>query len=102
MQRDRTDAVFLWDMLDAAQAVVEFTTGKSFDDYQRERLLRAGVERSIEIIGEAARRVSRAFQSQHPEIPWTKRQRGVFRTSYDPRRRTFRAGFHSRLRSAME
>lgn len=72
MQRDRTDPVFLWDMLDAAQAVVEFTTGKSFDDYQRERLLRAGVERSIEIIGEAARRVSRAFQSQHPEIPWTK------------------------------
>lgn len=32
-------------------------------------LLRA-IERSVEIIGEAARRVSTAYQSAHPEIPW--------------------------------
>jgi uncharacterized protein with HEPN domain len=35
-------------------------------------MLRAAVERSIEIIGEAARRVSREFQEQHPDIPWQK------------------------------
>ena len=30
------------------------------------------VERSIEILGEAARKVSQAFQAAHPEIPWSR------------------------------
>ena len=34
-------------------------------------MLRSAVERQIEIIGEAARKVSDSFQQQHPEIPWT-------------------------------
>jgi len=33
-------------------------------------MLQAAVERKIEIIGEAARNVSAAFQTQHEEIPW--------------------------------
>ncbi len=28
------------------------------------------MERSVEIIGEAARRVSETFKKVHPEIPW--------------------------------
>jgi uncharacterized protein with HEPN domain len=28
------------------------------------------VERNLEIIGEAARRISESFRAQHPEIPW--------------------------------
>lgn len=72
MQPERTDPVFLCDMLDAAQGIVEFTKGKTFQRYLDDRLLRAGVERCIEIIGEAARHVSREFQSQHPGIPWRK------------------------------
>jgi hypothetical protein len=28
------------------------------------------LERSMELIGEAARRVSRFFREKHPEIPW--------------------------------
>ncbi len=31
---------------------------------------RAAVERNLEIIGEAARRVSDGFKREHPEIPW--------------------------------
>jgi uncharacterized protein with HEPN domain len=30
------------------------------------------VERAVEIIGKAARRVSDGFRSAHPEIPWKK------------------------------
>jgi len=70
MGHEQEDAGFLWDMLDAARAVREFVAGCSFDDYAADRKLRGAVERHIEIIGEAAGKVSRAFREAHPEIPW--------------------------------
>ncbi|MBX3433305.1 MAG: DUF86 domain-containing protein [Pirellulales bacterium] len=70
MSAPKDDLVYLWDMLTAAQAVEEFTRDRSFADYEADLLLRSAVERQIEIIGEAARRVSQEFQAAHPEIPW--------------------------------
>ena len=42
------------------------------EDYKRDRMLRAAVERHIEIIGEAAGKVSKTFREEHAEIPWRK------------------------------
>jgi uncharacterized protein with HEPN domain len=43
------------------------------------------VERQIEILGEAARRVSEEFKRAHPEIPWRRivAQRNVLIHEYD-------------------
>lgn len=57
-------------MLDAAMAIQSFVTGKTFHNYVNERMLRGAVERHLEIIGEAAKGVSKTFQKAHPEIPW--------------------------------
>jgi uncharacterized protein with HEPN domain len=70
MQPDKRDPAYLWDMLDAAQIVGEFTSGVTYEQYLQDRKLQLAVERSVEIIGEAARRVSEAFKQGHPEIPW--------------------------------
>ena len=64
------DAACLWDILQSARAVQDFTRGASLDHYLQTRLLRRGVERELEIIGEAARRLSDTFREGHPEIPW--------------------------------
>ena len=64
------DAAYLWDMLDSARSACEFTAGVRFERYQRDRKLQLAVERAVEIIGEAARRVSEEFRRAHPEIPW--------------------------------
>ena len=72
MLPEKADAAYLWDMLDAARAIKEFVSGKTLHDYQKNRMLRGAVERHVEIIGEAANRVSTGFQSSHPEIPWRK------------------------------
>ena len=64
------DKAYLWDMLDAASAVEEFVAGKTWEEYQSNRMMRSAVERHVEIIGEAARRVSDATRQAHPEIPW--------------------------------
>jgi uncharacterized protein with HEPN domain len=45
--------------LDAAVFIQDVTRSKSLDDYRNDRLLRQGVERNFEIIGEAINRLMR-------------------------------------------
>src|SRR4030095_12846825 len=57
-------------MWNAARGVVEAIRGIDLQRYQADENLRLAIERRIEIIGEAARRVSPGFKEHHPEIPW--------------------------------
>ena len=70
MRPEQRDAAYLWDMLDAALAVREFTSGLSFENYLVDRKLQFAVERALEIIGEAAHRISEPFRQAHPEVRW--------------------------------
>lgn len=72
MRPDVRDAGYLLDMLLHARGVAQSVAGRTLEDYVADENLRLAVERRIEIIGEAARRVSRQFQDRHPEIPWGK------------------------------
>ena len=71
MQLEERDAAYLWDMLQAARDVLEFTRGVSLDEYGSNRMLQRAVEREFQILGEAARRVTESFKVAHPEIPWS-------------------------------
>lgn len=70
MQLEEKDAGYLWDILDSARTICDFVSGVNFIQYMEDRKLQLAVERAIEIIGEAARRVSEDFRTGHPEIPW--------------------------------
>lgn len=70
MQPDQRDVAYLWDMLDAAQTVEQLSCDQDFTQYSNDRRTQLAVERSLEIIGEAAGRVSASFRNAHPEIPW--------------------------------
>jgi len=72
MRRERADTALLWDMLDAARAVREFVSARTIHDYRNDRMLRGAIERHIEIIGEAASRLTEDFREAHPDIPWKK------------------------------
>lgn len=84
MRPEARDAAYLWDMLDAARNAIEFTRGKTLDDFVEDRMLQYAVERAVEIIGEAANRISAAFHQAHPGVPWRKivGQRNVLAHEY--------------------
>jgi uncharacterized protein with HEPN domain len=72
MPPNEADSACLWDMLEAAQAVLRFIADRDFDDYLADEILQSAIERKIEIIGEAARKISNDFKQSHPEFPWTR------------------------------
>jgi uncharacterized protein with HEPN domain len=78
------DAAYLWDIIDAAKTIVEFSSGLSLHDYLKDRKLQLAIEREMEIIGEAARRLSDSFKTAHSDVPWSRiiAQRNVLAHEY--------------------
>jgi len=70
MRPEGRDASYLWDMVDAARTAQELVAGYDVHRYLSDRTVRFAIERLVEIVGEAARRLSEAFRTAHPEIPW--------------------------------
>lgn len=60
----------LRDMLESAEEAIAIALGKTRADFDTDRLLNLALTRLLEIIGEAAARLSPAFRQCHPEIPW--------------------------------
>ncbi|HBB88313.1 MAG TPA: DUF86 domain-containing protein [Blastocatellia bacterium] len=70
MQADERDAGYLWDMREAIRDCIDFINDAAYEQFSADKMMRSAVERRLEILGEAASRVSEAFQTNHPEIPW--------------------------------
>jgi uncharacterized protein with HEPN domain len=64
------DEAYLLDMLLAARKVRGFTQGVTWEWFQSDELMQHAIIRLIQIIGEAARKVSPEFKQAHPDIPW--------------------------------
>ena len=64
------DEIRLRHMLDHAREAIAVTAGRSRSDLDTDRLLELALVRLVEIIGEAAARVTADFQSTHGQIPW--------------------------------
>jgi len=72
MPHKQRDVSFVYDMLDSARSVRSMVAAIPFQGFIQDRKLYRAVEREIEIIGEAANRVSNDLKNAHPEVPWEK------------------------------
>lgn len=66
----RDDASLL-DIYEAAQQIVSYAEGFSRAELQADRMRVSAILYQILIIGEATKRMSPEFRSQHPEVPWS-------------------------------
>ena len=65
-----SDQVRLRHMLDAAREALQYAQGKSREDLDQDTMLFRALVKCIEIIGEAATRVTTQTKEQVPVIPW--------------------------------
>jgi uncharacterized protein with HEPN domain len=66
------DLSYLTDILEAARLIRSFIQGVDKERFDDSPLIQSAVIRQVEIIGEATKRLSEKFRSEHPEIPWRK------------------------------
>lgn len=64
------DRVRILHMIDAADSAVQFVAGRERSELESDRMLLFALVRAIEIIGEAAAKVSNETRDAYVEIPW--------------------------------
>lgn len=57
-------------LADAIQRMRDFAEGMAYEDCLKDPKTRFALERCVEIISEAARRMPQELQEEHPDIPW--------------------------------
>ena len=57
-------------MIDAARDAMGFIAGRSREDLDRDRMLVLSLVKSVEILGEAASKISEDLRREQPAFPW--------------------------------
>lgn len=57
-------------MVEAARQAMAFVEGRRREDLDSDPQLRLALVRALEIVGEAASRISLEMRSAYPEVPW--------------------------------
>ena len=65
------DSASILDILESARTIRAYVAGMTRQDFLRETQVQDSVIRRLEIIGEAAGRISPEFRNAHPEIQWS-------------------------------
>ena len=63
---------YVQDILDSIRDIESFIKGMTFEEFKKDRKTINAVVRSIEVIGEASKKVSTAIQAKYPDVPWKK------------------------------
>jgi uncharacterized protein with HEPN domain len=81
----KTPLVPLIDIKDAIRRINRYTKDLTLRSFARDELAQDAVERCIEIISEASRRIPDELKARHPKIPWRKIAGigNIFRHEYD-------------------
>ena len=66
----RDSQLLLEDMIEAIEKALSYVSGMTFGQFEQDSRTHDAVLRNVQIVGEAANRVSKELQEQSPEIDW--------------------------------
>jgi len=70
MKPEDRDLAHVWDMRDFARESHALVQKITFAELEKDSMRKRALERGLELLGEAARRVSPAFQEGRPQVEW--------------------------------
>ncbi|MDI6788484.1 MAG: DUF86 domain-containing protein [Planctomycetota bacterium] len=70
MKRDYID--YLEDILKSINNIKDFTKGLTYKDFVKDEKTSLAVIKSIEIIGEAVKKVPNSIKNKYPDVEWKK------------------------------
>jgi len=65
------DLVRLRHLREAAEKAIEFSSDRTRESLDDDELLRFGLTKLVEIVGEAAKQVSEPTRARYPDVPWS-------------------------------
>lgn len=70
MSKRRRDKDFLGDIQEAMEMVSAYTKGLTYRKFLQDRKTQDAVVRNFEVIGEAAKNISKELKAEYPEVEW--------------------------------
>lgn len=67
---ERDDPELIQDILEAARRITSYTAGLTYETFLADIKTQDAVTRNLEIVGEAARKLSNDLRNANPNIPW--------------------------------
>ena len=68
----RDHSIFLRDILDSADKILRYVSGKSYEEFIEDEMLIDAVVRNLEIIGEASKNIPVNVRRKYSEVEWKK------------------------------
>jgi uncharacterized protein with HEPN domain len=69
-QEERTNKIYLEDILTAMNRIAEYIEAYDFEHFKRDYKTVDAVVRNFEIIGEASKHIAEKIKDKYPELPW--------------------------------
>lgn len=66
----KTPLLYITHIFEAVNAIQTQTKGITKEQFKDSEVLQGFIERKLEIIGEATKRISDDFKKQYPTVPW--------------------------------
>ncbi len=70
--KNRVYLDYVQDIIDSIRDIESFIKGMNFEEFKKDRKTINAVVRSIEVIGEASKKIPATITAKYPGIPWKK------------------------------